>query len=90
MFHLIVKSLVHKSTACSSVSKCADDLNAVSNVTFKKDESMSPNVNHFTTAFDTDDVTTDTQCVISLMLQSSTDENIVTSSFESIQTLYLL
>ena len=68
-----------------------DDVIAVLDAAFKKGEykSISPNIKQFTIEFDIDIVNNDAQHVISLILQLSNDEFIITSSFKCIQTLYL-
>ena len=58
----------------------------VLNAAVKKSETTSPNVKYFTTEFDIDDVNDQAQYVVSLRLQTSSDEIIITSSFE-IRTL---
>ena len=69
--------------------QCTDDIIAVLDAAFKNGESVSPNIKHFTIEFDVDIVNNDAHYVISLALQSLHDENVITSSFECIQTLYL-
>ena len=63
---------------------------AVLNAVFQKAESASSNVKHFTSEFDADDVNNGAQGLVLMMLSLLSDEIITKSSFESIQTLYLL